>query len=263
MKESDKLKKQLDAVLKNEAEEAHKNKVAEATKYVKKAYKNVIVKSRSTYINYKWFKEVKVENPYNAGDPKRILLVYETVAVMIDTAWRTGIEYYRRGNAEFLDKDMFSYDNIYKWTEIPEDEWGGVVKAVKALTKNLIAEIDDGKIKPLNHMSGVEYTYHNVREKQKHLLDLPHIKLEKREPFLIGETIFRVDDLYIISPQSIKYAIEVLERKAYSDQDSTRVLSAMGYRNRHDESAACYNLINKLENYEKYLVQSEDQKSAL
>lgn len=81
------------------------------------------------------------------------------------------------------------------------------------------------------------------------LIDFDYIELTNRERSLICDCVFMIGNRYMITHNSIEYAITVLTERIRSDLDSSYALAAMGYNNRFDRSSECQKLIKNLSRY--------------
>lgn len=219
-------------------------------KYENKAFARFVKSSRQQYLHIIWFKEFFIHQDYY----KEYKIVYTEQSIFISkNKWRTDTELtFRDKTKKGEHEDYRNPDEVIReWgcqvKEISLKEFEDLKKIIKVFNQSLLNNFFDTQTINYNcDLNGNDYDEFRGDERTIKLLDIPHLRLSGEEAFLLSKSVFMRNNNYLLSPNSIKLAIDTLNNKIKEENKSLSLSYEFGYRYK-DKIQECKDLIKKFE----------------
>lgn len=204
-------------------------------------------KSSHIYLTYyKQFstEEVSVYDNNKRGKESVVNVKKETVSVQCNCYGKTyRIEYTTEDEHYREDPDYI----VYKQKEISISDFKQLCASIKAVGVNYTNQVEELTL-PEYQLNGIESDIINTTLNQKELLDVPHIVLSQEESWLLKNTVFLVGYIFLLTPNSMIYLQEWLQKEKDWDSFCSTSCASVGERWRNskmDRVSLLYNKITK------------------
>ena len=201
-------------------------------KTVPKGSSIILTYYKECYIDEGWTTEGRKED--------RVYIKTETIEVRQNIYNQWVCSYKTKKDDKTND---YAADDVKKWVSL--NDFNALKKVIKSVSSDLTEQVN-ALTEPIFHTTGNINT--RIINSQQHLLDIPNILLTQDEVWCIGDCIFMIGNVYLLTPNSIKWLKDWRYKEQQNDSYSYRACASVGERWRNSRMDKVNALFKKIDN---------------